>query len=85
MQDLRAVPVSRSLLVGLRILVVVIVLQLRGITRARYPGLLEVEALALTAPLFLVMLTSDYVVLAQEERPTSAPTSSPGPTRCTSP
>ena len=37
MQDLRGVPVSRSLLVGLRILVVVIVLQLRGITRARYP------------------------------------------------
>jgi len=36
MQDLRGVPVSRSLLVGLRILVVVIVLQLRGITGARY-------------------------------------------------
>ena len=66
MQDLRGVPVSRSLLVGLRILVVVIVLQLRGITCARYPGLLAVEALALTAPLFLVMFAGVYVVVAQD-------------------
>jgi hypothetical protein len=55
-----------ALVVGLRILVVVIVLQVWGITRARCPGLLAVEALALTAPLFLVMFAGVYVVVAQD-------------------
>src|SRR5450631_133234 len=66
LQDLRAVPVWRSLSVGLLILAVVIVLQVRGVTRARYPGVRAVEALAVTAPLFLLMFASAYVVLAQD-------------------
>jgi voltage-gated potassium channel len=67
LQDLRAVPVWRSLSVGLLILAVVIVLQVRGVTRARYPGVRAVEALAVTAPLFLLMFASAYVVLAQAD------------------
>ena len=43
-----------------------IVLQVWGITRARCPGLRAVEALALTAPLFLVMFAGVYVVVAQD-------------------
>jgi hypothetical protein len=65
-QDLQGVHLAVSLSVGVAVLVAVIVLQVRAITRSRYPGLRAVEALALTAPLFLVMYASAYVVLAQD-------------------
>jgi voltage-gated potassium channel len=66
-QDLHGVHVAVSLSVGVLVLVVVIVLQVRAITRSRYPALRAVEALALTAPLFLVMYAMAYVVLAQDD------------------
>ena len=67
MQDLRGVPVWASLSVGLVVLFAVIVLQVRAITHSRYPGLRAVEALALTAPLFLVMFAAAYVILSQDD------------------
>jgi hypothetical protein len=66
LQDLKGVHLGVSLTLGLAILVFVIGLQVRGITRSRYPGVRAVEALALTAPLFLLMYASAYVVLAQD-------------------
>jgi voltage-gated potassium channel len=63
-QDLQGVHLAISLSVEVVVLAVVIVLQVRAITRSRYPGLRAVEALALTAPLFLVMYAAAYVVLA---------------------
>ena len=66
-QDLQGVHLAVSLSVGVAVLVAVIVLQVRAITRSRYPGLRAVEALALTAPLFLVMYATAYVVLAQDD------------------
>jgi voltage-gated potassium channel len=63
-QDLQGVHPAVSLTVEVVILAVVIVLQVRAITRSRYPGLRAVEALSLTAPLFLVMYATAYVVLA---------------------
>jgi voltage-gated potassium channel len=63
-QDLQGVHPAVSLTVEVAILAVVIVLQVRAITRSRYPGLKAVEALSLTAPLFLVMYATAYVVLA---------------------
>src|SRR5450631_2410110 len=66
LQDLKGVHLGLSLTLGLAILVFVIGLQVRGITRSRYPGVRAVEALALTAPLFLLMYASAYVVLAQD-------------------
>jgi len=65
-QDLQGVHLGASLSVGLVILVVVIVWQVRAITRHSYPALRAVEALALTAPLFLVLYATTYVVLAQD-------------------
>jgi voltage-gated potassium channel len=65
-QDLQGVHLGASLSVGLVILVVVIVWQVRAITHHPYPGLRAVEALALTAPLFLVLYATTYVVLAQD-------------------
>lgn len=65
-QDLRAVSVWRSLVVGLLILVAVILLQVRAIVASRYPGLRAVEALAVSAPLSLLMFASTYLILAQD-------------------
>ena len=67
MDKLRGVPLWLSLSAGLAILVVVIFLQVRRITRSRYPGLQAVEALAVTAPLFLLLFASAYLVLAQAD------------------
>ena len=67
MDQLRGVPLWVSLSAGLAILVVVILLQVRRITRSRYPGLQAVEALAVTAPLFLLLFASAYLVLAQAD------------------
>jgi hypothetical protein len=66
-QDLQGVHLAVSLSVGVAVLIAVIVLQVRAITRSRYPGLRAVEALALTAPLFLVMYATAYLVLAQDD------------------
>jgi hypothetical protein len=65
-QDLQGVHPAVSLSVEVVVLAVVVVLQVRAITRSRYPGLRAVESLALTAPLFLVMYATAYVVLAQD-------------------
>jgi hypothetical protein len=65
-QDLQGVHLAVSLSVGLVILAAVTVVQVRSITRSRYPGLRAVEALALTAPLFLVLYATTYVLLAQD-------------------
>ena len=73
LEDLRGVPVWLSLSVGLLILTVVILLQVRGITQSRYPGLRAVEALAVTAPLFLVLFAASYVVLAQTDAANFSP------------
>ena len=67
MDKLRGVPLWVSLSAGLVILVVVILLQVLRITRSRYPGLQAVEALAVTAPLFLLLFASAYLVLAQAD------------------
>jgi voltage-gated potassium channel len=56
------VPVT--LTVGLVILAVGIVWQLRVISRAAHPGLRAIEALATTLPLFLLLFASAYLVMA---------------------
>jgi voltage-gated potassium channel len=65
-QDLQGVSPALSLSAELVVLALVVVLQVRAVTRSRYPGLRAVEALALTVPLFLVMYAAAYVVLAQD-------------------
>jgi voltage-gated potassium channel len=67
LQDLRGHPVWVSLSGGLVVLAVVVLLQVRAITTSRYPALRAVEALALTVPFFLVMFSSAYFVLAQDD------------------
>jgi voltage-gated potassium channel len=66
MENLRKVPVAVSLSVGLVVLIVVIAVQLRAITSSRFPAVQAVQALAVTAPLFLLIFASAYFVLAQD-------------------
>jgi voltage-gated potassium channel len=56
--------VPLTLAVALLILLAVTVFQFRSITRARYPALRAVEALAATVPLFLLLFASAYSVMA---------------------
>jgi hypothetical protein len=56
--------VAVTLTAGLVILTVVTIGQLRVISRAAYPALRAVEALATTIPLFLLLFASVYVVMA---------------------
>jgi hypothetical protein len=76
------VPIGVSLLVALLILLSVTMWQVRAITRAAHPGVRAVEALAVTAPLFLLLFAATYF----ERTPrASAPTGLPAPTPSTSP
>jgi hypothetical protein len=52
------------LVVGLVVLVVLIVWQVRAILRSPYPGLRAIEALAGVIPLFLLLFAAAYVLLA---------------------
>ena len=52
------------LVAGLLILAAVILVQLRAISKARYPNLQAIEALAITVPLFLLLFASAYLTMA---------------------
>lgn len=61
-------PVGRAtigwLAVGLLAFVVLVVLQLRSILRARHPGLRAIEALGATVPMFVLVFASTYLLLS---------------------
>jgi len=60
-------PLPVSLIVLLLILVGVSTWQVRAITRAAYPGVRAVEALATTVPLFLLLFAATYFLMAQSD------------------
>lgn len=62
LNHIKNVPVT--LVAGLLILVAVILVQLRVITKARYPVVRSIEALAATVPLFLLLFASIYFAMA---------------------
>lgn len=62
LDHVKNVPVT--LVVGLVILAVVIVGQLRAIGRSAFPAIQAIEALATTIPLFLLLFASAYVIMA---------------------
>jgi len=64
---LAGVPLGVSLLVGLIVLTVVTVYQVRAIIKARYPAIRAIEALAATAPLFLLLFAATYFLMAQTD------------------
>jgi len=64
LERLSSVPMWLTLAVGLLALAAVATLQVRAVIRARHPALKAVEALATTAPLFLLLFAAAYVLMA---------------------
>ena len=64
---LTRVPIGVSLAVGLVALTTVAAYQVRSIIRARYPGVRAVEALSVTAPLFLLLFAAAYYLMAKAD------------------
>jgi len=58
------VPIGISLAVGLLALATVATYQVRAITRSRHPAVRAVEALSVTAPLFLLLFAAAYFLMA---------------------
>ena len=61
------VPIGVSLAVGLVALTTVAAYQVRSIIRARHPGVRAVEALSVTAPLFLLLFAASYYLMARAD------------------
>ena len=64
---LAGAPLGLSLAVGLLTLASMTAYQVRAIIRARYPGIRAIEALAVTAPLFLLLFAATYALMAQAD------------------
>ena len=64
LDHLAGVPLGVSLAAGLLALAAMAAYQVRAIIRARYPGIRAIEALATTAPLFLLLFAATYVQMA---------------------
>jgi voltage-gated potassium channel len=62
---LSSVPMWLLLAVGLLALAAVAALQVRAVIRSRHPAVQAVEALAATAPLFLLLFAAAYFLMAQ--------------------
>ena len=52
------------LVIGLAAFIAMVIFQVRWIIRSRFPGLRAVEALATSLPLFLLLFSGTYVVMA---------------------
>ena len=70
---LDGVPVWVTLLVALLVLLCVSVWQVRSIIRATHPGVRGIEALGVTAPLFLLLFAASYYVMARDDSASFAP------------
>ncbi|WP_051967601.1 potassium channel family protein [Kitasatospora mediocidica] len=59
-----------GLVLGILVLVVVVAWQLRGIMRAKRPGIQAIEALALTVPLFVLLFATVYFLMSHTQATT---------------
>jgi voltage-gated potassium channel len=64
---LSSVPIGLTIALGMLGLAVVAAIQVRAVIRSRYPALKAVEALAATAPLFLLIFAAAYFLMAADE------------------
>jgi voltage-gated potassium channel len=64
---LAGVPLGFSFVAGLVVLTAMSVYQVRAIINASYPAIRAIEALAATAPLFLVLFAAIYFLMAQAD------------------
>ncbi len=55
---------ATALIIGLLAFIALVIFQARSIIQARFPGVRAVEALATSVPLFLLLFSGTYVVMA---------------------
>ena len=67
LDHLAGVALGVTLAAGLLVLTAVSAYQVRAIIKARYPAIRAIEALAATAPLFLLLFAATYYVMAQAD------------------
>ena len=67
LERLTDLPVGVPLSVALLVLLVVAALQVVTISRSPHPGIRAVEALAVVLPLFLVLFSTSYFLLAKDD------------------
>jgi voltage-gated potassium channel len=67
LDHLAGVALGVTLAAGLLVLVAMSAYQVRAIIKARYPAIRAIEALAATAPLFLLLFAATYYVMAQAD------------------
>ena len=64
---LASVPLGVSLAVGMLALTAVVSYEARSIARSRYPTIRAIRALAITAPLFLVLFAASYFLMGNSD------------------
>ena len=67
LDEVRRVPLVVSLTIGLLVLAAVVAYQVRAIIRHQHSAVRAIEALAITAPLFLLLFAATYFVMAQAD------------------
>jgi voltage-gated potassium channel len=67
LERLSSVPIGLTLAAGLLALAAVAAYEVRAVVRARHPALRAVEALATTAPLFLLLFAAAYFLMAADD------------------
>jgi voltage-gated potassium channel len=67
LDHLKTLPTGIPLITGLVILAAVTVWQIRAIVSASHPAVRAVEALAVTAPTFLLLFAADYFLMSQHD------------------
>ena len=67
LDQLRLVPLGVALVIGGLVLVGISVWQIDAIMRSPYPGIRAIEALAITAPLYLILFAATYFLMAVED------------------
>jgi hypothetical protein len=67
LDQVTGVPLAVSLAIALLVLLAVTIWQIYAIIRAAYPGIRAIEALATTAPLFVLLYAATYFLMAQAD------------------
>lgn len=67
LDQLRLVPLGLALLIGGAILIGISIWQINAITRSPYPAIRATEALAITAPLYLILFATTYFLMAVDD------------------
>lgn len=73
LDDFSRVSLAVSLVIALVLIVTVFVFQIRAIMRADHPALRAVEALAITAPLFILVFAATYFLMESSDPASFSP------------